>query len=91
MFQHEFVVAIRILLGTALFPDSPDMLSGDIIDTHGDHLLGFGYDSAHSRHHKDVCDIIWNALLVNNKAARRERHVLVVLGLTLVTADLLFV
>ena len=48
-----------------LFPDPPDL--------HGDHLLGCCYDSAHDRHHNALCDIVWHALLVNNRAARREQ------------------
>ena len=47
--QHGFIIAIRIWLGIPLFPDSPESLRcvcGSIIDPHGDHLLGCGYDSA---------------------------------------------
>ena len=76
MLQHEFIVAIRIWLGIALFPDPPDSprcVCGSIIDPHGDHLLGYGYDSALNRRHNALCDIIWHALLIDNKAARREQ------------------
>ena len=59
-----------------LFPDPPDSLRclcGSIIDPHGDHLLGCGYDLALNRRHNALCDIIWHALLIDNKAARREQ------------------
>ena len=76
MLQHEFIIAIRIWLGIPLFTDSSDSLScvcGSIIDPHGDHLLGCGYDSALNRHHNALCDTIWHALLIHNKAAKREQ------------------
>ena len=46
---------------------------GSIIDSHGDRLLGCGYDSALNRCHNALCDIIWHALLIDNKPARREQ------------------
>ena len=76
MLQHEFIIAIRIWLGISLFPNSPDSLKcvcGSIIYPHGDHLLSCSYDSALNRHHNALCDIIWHALLIDNKAARREQ------------------
>ena len=36
-------------------------------------MLGCGYDSALDRRHNALCDIIWHALLIDNKAARREQ------------------
>ena len=37
-------------------------------------MLGCGYDSALSNRCRNaLCDIIWHALLINNKAARREQ------------------
>ena len=76
MLQHKFIIAIRILIGIPLFPDSPYSLRcvcGSIIDPHGDHLLGCDYDSALNRRHNALCDIIWHALLIDNNAARREQ------------------
>ena len=76
MLQHEFIIATRIWLGIPLFPDSPDSLRcvcGSIIDPQGDYLLGCGYDSALNRRYNALCDIIWHALLIDNKAARREQ------------------
>ena len=43
------------------------------VSPHEDHLLGCGYDSALNRRHNALCDIIWHALLIDNKAARREQ------------------
>ena len=37
-------------------------------------MPGCGYDSALiNRRHNALCDIIWHALLIDNKAARREQ------------------
>ena len=61
MLQHEFIIAIRIWLGIPLFPDSLDSLRcvcGSIINPHGDHLLGYVYDSGLNRRHNALCDII---------------------------------
>ena len=63
-FNMTSLFCITIWLGIPLFPDSPDSLrcvSGSIIDPHGDHLLGCGYDSALKRRHNALCDIIWHA------------------------------
>ena len=75
--QHEFIIAIRTWLGIPLFPDSPDSLRcvcgsiiDPIIDPHGGHLLGCGYDSALNRHHNALCDMFY---LIDNKAARRKQ------------------
>ena len=76
MLQQEFIIDIRIWLGIPLFPDSPDSLRcvcGSIVNPHEDHLLGCGYDSALNRRHNTLCDIIWHALSIDNKATRREQ------------------
>ena len=36
-------------------------------------MLGCGYNSALNRCRSALCDIIWHALLVDNKAARRKQ------------------
>ena len=45
-----------------------------VIDHFGNHLLGCSYDSTLLKRHNALCDIMWHALLSDNKFCRKEQN-----------------
>ena len=77
MSRHEFVPAVRMWLGIRLFPSPPQSLRCtcvQIIDEFGDHLLGCAHGPLKIKRHDALCNIIWHALLMDDKGATREQH-----------------
>ena len=77
MSRHEFVPAVRMWLGIRLFPSPPQSLRctcGPIIDEFGDHLLGCAHGPLRIKRHDALRNIIWHALLMDDKGATREQH-----------------
>ena len=76
MSRHDFIVAIKLWLAVHLCPtDSIAQICVcayvPFLDIFGDQLLGCGYVI---KCHDALHDVLWHALLVNNKGARRERR-----------------
>ena len=76
--MNLYVVAIRLWLGIPIFPAANSdnalrCLCGQVIDRFGDHLLGCSNDSTLLKRHA-LCDIMWHALLSDNKSCRREQN-----------------
>ena len=77
MSRHEFVPAVRMWLGIRLFPSPPQSLRctcGQIMDEFGDHLLGCAHGPLRIKRHDALRNIIWHALLMDDKGAAREQH-----------------
>ena len=77
MSRHEFVLAVKVWLGIPIFYSSPQSLRcscGQIIDQFGDHLLGCGQGPLRTKRHDALRDVIWHALLMDNKGDVREQH-----------------
>ena len=72
----EFIVALRIWLGIPVFPSAPATercTYGAIIDKFGDHLLGCNQEQKFRiKHHNALCEVIFNAVLVDDAHCRRE-------------------
>ena len=66
---HEFVIAIRTWLGISIFslpPSSVLCCCGGTIDPFGDHLISCHRGPQRVQRHKALCEIIFQALLVEN-------------------------
>ena len=77
MSQHKFLLAVKVWLGIPIFPTYPQFFRcacGQIIDQHGDHLLGCGNGPLWIKQHDTLRDTIWHALLMDNKEAVHEQH-----------------
>ena len=76
MSREEFLVALRLRLGIAVFPSSPLLVRcpcGQVIDKFGDHVLGCGSGPLRLKRHNALCDILYRYLLVDNAGSRREQ------------------
>ena len=79
MLQHEFIVTIRLWLDIPIFPAANSnnalrCICGQVIDRFGNHLLGCSYDSTLLKRHNALCNIMWHALLSDDKSCRREQN-----------------
>ena len=77
MSRHEFSIAVRLLLGITLFPAHPSAVRckcGQLIDGFGDHLLGCRQIHLRSKCHDALRDVIFNALLVDDKGTLKEQR-----------------
>ena len=75
MSLHEFVIAVQLWLGIKMFPSPPASVlcsCGQHIDTFGDHLLGCGFGPERTRRHNALAEVIFQGLLVENRAVMRE-------------------
>lgn len=78
MTPTEFIVAVRIWLGLPSFPSQPSPLlcrCGQFVDPTGDHLLGCGHGPYRIRRHDALRDIVYEALLQDNRMTRREQRI----------------
>ena len=74
MSPQEFVVALRLRLGIAVFPRHPTSYRctcNHVLDEHGDHALGCGL--LRIKRHDAVCDVIYHCLLKETTGTRREQ------------------
>ena len=74
MSPQEFVVALRLRLGIAVFPRHPTSYRctcNHVLDEHGDHALGCG--PLRIKRHDAVCDVIYHCLLKENADTRRAQ------------------
>ena len=74
MSPQEFVVALRLRLGIAVFPRHPTSFRctcSHVIDEHGDHVLGCG--PLRNKRHDALCNVIFHCLLNENSGTRREQ------------------
>ena len=72
MSRHEFMPVVKMWLGIHLSSNLPQSLRsvcGQIIDQFGDHLLGCAHCPLRIKRHDALRDIIWHALLMDNKGA----------------------
>ena len=77
MSPHEFVLAARIWLGVPILPFPPKSLKcvcGTILDPYGDHFLSCGHGPLRTRRHDALCEIVYHALLTDNKYVKREQR-----------------
>ena len=75
--QKEFILSLRHWLGVPLFSSASKLCScGHHLDRFGDHLLGCGQGNWRTDHHDALCDVIFNALLVDNVNCRKAAHIL---------------
>ena len=77
MSRHEFSIAVRLWLGITLFPAHPSAVRckcGQLIDGFGDHLLGCRQIHLPSKRHDALRDVIFNALLVDDKGTLKEQR-----------------
>ena len=74
--SREFRFALRFRLGISMFPSPSDAkrsACGAIIDGSGDHLLGCNQaENLRTKRHNALCDVLFNALLVDDSRCRRE-------------------
>ena len=74
--QQRISVALRVWLGIPIFnlpSDAKRCTSGAIIDKFGDHLLGCNQEqNLRMRRHNTLCEVVFNALLVDDSRCRRE-------------------
>ena len=76
MSRHEFTIAVHLWLGLPLFSSPPNAvrcICGQVLDKFGDHLLGCRKISLLSRHHDALRDVIFQALLVDDKGTGRDK------------------
>ena len=75
--SSSFALACRIWLGIPSFPASTPLLCpcGSAIDPNGDHLLGCGHGPLRIRRHDILRDTLFQTLLLDNRAVRREQRV----------------
>ena len=76
MSWEEFLVALRLRLGIAVFPSPPLLVQcpcGQVIDKFGDHVLGYGSGPLRLKRHSALCDILCQYLLVDNAGSCREQ------------------
>ena len=74
MFWEEFLVALRLCLGIAVFPSLPLLVRcpcGKVIDKFGDHVLGCGSGPLRLKQHSALCGILYQYLLVDNAGSCR--------------------
>jgi len=71
----EFVVALRLWLGIALFPLSPLCVCLSTIDHCGDHLLECSHGSMCIRRHDALVDIVYHALSQSHTGVHKEQHI----------------
>ena len=67
---HEFVIVIRTWLGIPIFPLPPSSVlccCGGTIDAFGDHLISCPRCPQRVQRHKALCEVIFQAFLVENK------------------------
>ena len=71
---NEFPLVVRIWLGIPLFPSTPTLLCpcGSVIGPNGDHLLGCIHGPFQNQMAWCYCDIIYEALLLDNQSVKRE-------------------
>ena len=77
MSAHEFVIAIRIWLEISLFsfpPLSLKCVCGQVLDSFGDHLVICGHGPFPIKRHDALSEVIYPALLTENKYAKREQR-----------------
>ena len=55
-------------------PQSVKSVCGQVLDSFGDHLRSCGYGSLRTRRHNLLCDVICNALVTDNKYAKRGQQ-----------------
>ena len=76
MSSKEFSVALRVWLGIPIFnlpSDAKRCTCGAIIDKFGDHLLGCNQEqNLRMKRHNALCEVVFNALLVDDSRCRRE-------------------
>ena len=72
---NEFPLAVRIWLGIPSFPSTPALLCpyGSVIVSSRDHPLGCSHNPFRIRWHNAICDIIYEALLLDNQSVKREQ------------------
>ena len=74
--SREFRVALRFRLDISMFPSPSDAklcACGAIIDSSGDHLLGCNQaQNLRTKRHNALCDVLFNAFLVDDSRCRRE-------------------
>ena len=71
---HEFVIAIRTLLGILMFPLPTSVLCccGATIDPFGDSLISCPRGPLCVQRHNALCEVIFQALLVENKQVKQQ-------------------
>ena len=74
--SKKFSVALRVWLGIPIFnlpSDAKPCTCGAIIDKFGDHLLGCNQEqNLRIKRHNALCEVVFNALLVDDSRCRRE-------------------
>ena len=73
---HEFVIAIRTWLGIPMFPLPPSSIlfcCGATIDPFGDHPISCPRGPLRVQRHNALCEVIFQALLVENKQVKENR------------------
>ena len=76
MLRHEYILACRYWLGISIFPDSQQAARcpcGHVMDCFGDHVLGCGHGPLRIKRHNAISEVIWHALLVDNRDSKREQ------------------
>ena len=75
MVPHEFAVALKLLRGIPILSPLQSILSCErVFNCFGDHLLGCGCGSLRSKRHDSLRDVIYHALLVDNKGTQLVQH-----------------
>ena len=68
------MTALRYWLGIPLFPASVRCSCGTVIDSFGDHILGYGNGPLRIRRHDAICDVIWHALLQDHSGCKKQQR-----------------
>jgi len=75
MAPHEFVLALRLWLGIAVFAATRvRCVCGTLLDPFGDHLLGCGHGVLRIRRHDALRDVVYHALRLDCPGVRTEQR-----------------
>ena len=76
MLRHEHILACIYWLGISIFTDSQQAARcpcGHVMDCFGDHVLGYGHGLLRIIRHNAISEVIWHAMLVDNRDSKREQ------------------